>query len=211
MYLKSIWPGKVLFRYCPIEAHHRCKSFFLWSVVWILAEKSPGQLIELCNIYLHEIVGFRLMCGWYNRCSGGHFAFCPVAAETFCGRKKRHVVRLIWLIAPYADSPIGNGLSLLPFPHCKTNFIFKSSAPQLEERFPSSEPTLHVLYSHHEQNVSQGKVPKQQIFLLIVGSQFFTKSECESVCLPPLQFVAFVKFHIRPQSVIPQRNDQSIL
>ena len=150
-------------------------------MVWILAEKSPGQLIGLCNIYLHESFGFRLMCGWYNRCSGGHFAFCPVAAETFCGRKKRHVVCLIWLIAPYADSPIGDGLSLLPVPQSEADVIYSNhQRPSWEkdltlqnQLFMSSIATTSRMFPK----------AKSQIFILIVGSQFFTQSKCKSLFL----------------------------
>ena len=179
-------------------------------MVWILAEKSPGQLIGLCNIYLHESFGFRLMCGWYNRCSGGHFAFCPVAAETFCGRKKRHVVCLIWLIAPYADSPIGIGLSLLSVPHCEANVIY-SNHQRPSWKKDLTLLNLHVLYSHHQQNVSECKVPKQHNFLLIACTAApILHPVWVWITLPPLQFVAFVKFHIRRRSAIPQRYDQSI-
>ena len=164
------------------------------------------------------------MCGWYNRCSGGHFAFCiPPRSWDF----RPHSVKSQLFAAETAVVAIETrctfdliNCTLCRFSHrqwvvfvvssssqSKRN-IFKPSAPQLDERSPSSEPTLHLLYSRRQQNVSKGKVSKQQSFLSIAGSQFFTKSECESVCLPPLQFVAFVKFHIRPQSAIPQRNDQ---
>ena len=90
---------------------------------------------------------------WWSFCIL-RFAFCPVAAETFLWSQKK----------PRCTFDLIN-CTLCRFSHRRwvvfvassskrsRRNIFKPSAPQLEERSPSSEPTLHVLYSHHQQRM----------------------------------------------------------